>query len=59
MFTSPCSLIEMTRASQLQCMGERWVRGTLTMGHNMLTLNPAWSAALVAEFFADALAVRQ
>jgi proline iminopeptidase len=31
----------------------------MAMGHNMLTLNPAWSLALVDEFFADALAVRQ
>ena len=30
----------------------------MAMGHNMLTLNPAWSLALVDEFFADALAVR-
>jgi proline iminopeptidase len=31
----------------------------MAMGHNMLTLNPAWSAAFVDAFFADALAVRQ
>jgi len=30
----------------------------MAMGHNRLTLNPAWGLVLVDEFFADPLAVR-
>jgi hypothetical protein len=30
----------------------------MAMGHNMLTLNPAWNLVPIDEFFADSLAVR-
>jgi proline iminopeptidase len=61
MLSSECSFIgyQYQQEFHIPSMPKQTVHvQAMAMGHNLLTLNPAWSAALVDEFFADALAVR-
>jgi proline iminopeptidase len=62
MLSSQCSFIgyQYQQAFHMPSMPTQTVHvQAMAMGHNLLTLNPAWSVAIVDEFFGGALGVGQ
>lgn len=62
MLSSQCSFIgyDYQKAFHMPSMPTQTVHvQAMAMGHNMLTLNPAWSVAVVDEFFGEAPAIGQ